>query len=79
MSTMMDERTDERLHVTDDGDHDTFAHYVKKSDFDKALFDGIAITALCGKKWLPTKDFTKFPVCPECKEIWDGFEPGDDE
>lgn len=79
MSTLMDNKVEEDLRVTDNGDHDTFAHYVKKSDFDKALFDGIAITALCGKKWLPTKDFTKFPVCPECKEIWDGFEPGDDE
>lgn len=77
MSTMVDERTDVRLNPTDTGDHDKFSHYVKKADLDKALFDGEAITALCGKKWLPTADFTKFPVCRTCKDIWNNFEPGE--
>ena len=53
----------------DDGDHDRFAHYVRKSDLMKAYVEGDAIVALCGKEWVPTRDPEKFPVCPSCKEI----------
>lgn len=63
---------------SDDGDHDTFAHYVTKKALEAAIFDGIPATALCGKKWLPTKDFKRFPTCPECKEIWNSLPPGDE-
>jgi hypothetical protein len=58
---------------TDDGDHDTFRHYVKVGDLERAIFDGIPCIALCGKKWLPTKDHTKFPTCPECEKIWESL------
>lgn len=77
MSTMMDERTDERLHVTDDGDHDKFARYVTKEDLERAIFEGVAIIALCGKKWRPEGDYAKYPVCPECKEKYESFPPGE--
>jgi len=53
----------------DHGDHDRFAHFVRKSDLMKAYVDGEAITALCGKKWVPTRDPERYPVCPTCKEI----------
>ncbi len=53
----------------DDGDHDRFSHYVRKSDLMKAYVDGEAILALCGKKWVPTRDPERYPVCPTCKEI----------
>ena len=29
---------------------------------------GKEITALCGKKWIPSRDPEKFPVCPDCRE-----------
>ena len=29
---------------------------------------GEAIEALCGKKWVPTRDPDRYPVCPVCKE-----------
>ncbi|MEP7333599.1 MAG: DUF3039 domain-containing protein, partial [Terracoccus sp.] len=33
---------------------------------------------LCGKIWVPNRDPQKFPVCPECKEIYNGLrEPQD--
>ncbi|MFT4744946.1 MAG: hypothetical protein ACI9AD_000794 [Nitriliruptoraceae bacterium] len=53
----------------DDGDHDRFAHYVRKVDLMKAYVEGDAIIALCGKEWVPSRDPEKFPVCPSCKEI----------
>jgi hypothetical protein len=55
----------------DDGDHDRFAHYCKKSDVARAYVTGEAIVALCGKKWVPTRDPSRYPVCPTCKELKD--------
>ena len=55
--------------ILDDGDHDRFAHYVRKSELMKGYVEGQAITALCGKKWVPTRDPERYPVCPTCKEI----------
>jgi DUF3039 family protein len=54
---------------TDDGDHDRFAHYAKKADVSRAYVTGEAIVALCGKKWVPTRDPSRYPVCPTCKEL----------
>ena len=31
-------------------------------------YAGEAITALCGKKWVPTRDPTRYPICPTCVE-----------
>ena len=31
------------------------------------------VTALCGKVWTPGRDPEKFPVCPVCKEIYQGL------
>jgi hypothetical protein len=36
------------------------------------------VIALCGKVWVPGRDPEKFPVCPECKAIYDGMRPGKD-
>ncbi len=55
--------------VLDDGDHDRFAHYVRKEDIVRANVEGVAVQALCGKKWIPNRDPNRFPVCPTCKEI----------
>jgi len=53
---------------TDGGDHDRFAHYARKDDVARAYVTGEAITALCGKRWVPTRDPARYPVCPTCVE-----------
>jgi hypothetical protein len=53
---------------TDGGDHDRFAHYARKDDVTRAYITGEAITALCGKKWVPTRDPSRYPICPTCVE-----------
>ena len=53
-----------------DGDHDRFSHYVSKEDAMKAYVEGVQVTALCGKKWVPSRDPEKFPICPTCKELY---------
>jgi hypothetical protein len=54
---------------TDDGDHDRFAHYAKKDAIARAYVTGEAIVALCGKKWVPSRDPSRYPICPTCKEL----------
>lgn len=58
---------------TQPGDHDKLSHYVRKNEHMLARIEGRPIKALCGKVWLPTRDGTKFPVCPECKEIYNSM------
>src|SRR3984885_4701076 len=64
---------------TSHGDHERFAHYVDKNDMMQAAVFGTPIKALCGKVWVPSRDPQKFPVCPECKEIYESLPPGDDD
>lgn len=58
---------------TGDGDHDLFAHYISKVAMEKAMLDGIPATALCGKKWLPSRDAQRYPVCVECKDVYESM------
>lgn len=67
MSALLEKQ--KTVQVTDNGDHDLFAHYCNKKDIERSMFDGVRITALCGKKWRPSRDFTKFPVCKDCERI----------
>jgi hypothetical protein len=53
------------------GDHERFSHYVKKEKILESAITGKPVVALCGKKWLPGRDPQKFPVCPDCKKIYD--------
>ncbi|MEI7655686.1 MAG: DUF3039 domain-containing protein [Actinomycetes bacterium] len=74
--TALDER------VTPDlshGDHERFAHYVRKEKIVESALTGEPVTALCGKVWAPSRDPQKFPVCPECKAIYEGLAPGGDD
>jgi len=59
------------------GDHERFAHYVRKEKILESALSGEPVIALCGKVWVPGRDPGKFPVCPMCKEIFDGLPPGD--
>ncbi|CAB4650864.1 unannotated protein [freshwater metagenome] len=59
----------------DEGDHDRFAHYVKKGKIVDSAISGKTVKALCGKKWIPSRDPERFPICPVCKEIFAGLRP----
>lgn len=66
------EKTD--TYKKEPGDEELFSHYAKKADIEKAILEGTPCTALCGKTWLPTRDPSRFPVCPDCKEIWESLD-----
>ncbi len=59
------------------GDHERFAHYVNKNKQMESALTGEPVKALCGKVWVPTRDPKKFPVCPACKDIFEGLKPGE--
>ena len=40
---------------------------------------GAPVIALCGKVWVPGRDPNRFPVCPTCKEIYQGLRGPQDE
>ena len=61
------------------GDHERFAHYVRKEKIVESAVSGTPVTALCGKKWIPSRDPNKFTICPTCKEIHAGLRKGPDD
>lgn len=71
-STLTLERPDTREQL-DEGDHERFAHYVRKEKILESAMSGDPVIALCGKVWVPGRDPSKFPVCPECQKIYDGI------
>ena len=67
------EREETVPQVQEPGDHERFAHYVRKEKILESALSGEPVTALCGKVWIPGRDPQKFPVCPTCKEIYEGL------
>jgi hypothetical protein len=65
--------------VLDHGDHERYSHYVKKNKIVESAVMGNKVVALCGKVWVPSRDPKKFPVCPTCKAIYEGFIPEPEE
>lgn len=57
--------------TTDDGGHDRFAHYVEKDKIVESAVTGLPVMALCGKVWVPSRDPDRYPLCPECKRLYD--------
>lgn len=67
------ERTERQEQLQEPGDHERFAHYVRKEKIMESALSGEPVTALCGKVWVPGRDPQKFPVCPTCKEIYESM------
>lgn len=58
---------------TGGGDDKRYAHIVRAPNADavitEAMVTGTPLVALCGKKWVPSRDPSRYPVCPRCREI----------
>lgn len=68
--TLTEEVVDYRM---DEGDHERFAHYARRDQQMQSMIEGTPLRALCGKIWVPSRDPKRFPVCPECKEIYESL------
>jgi hypothetical protein len=53
----------------DTGDDDRYAHYARKDEITRAAVLGGLVTALCGHRFQPVRDPSRFPVCQRCKEL----------
>lgn len=71
--TALLEREETIPELSEPGDHERFAHYVRKEKIVESAVTGDPVTALCGKVWVPGRDPKRFPVCPVCQEIYDGL------
>ena len=60
----------------DEGDHERYAHYVRKDRALQSAVEGTPVVALCGKVWTPMRNPDRFPICPICKEIFDAMGTG---
>lgn len=77
-STSVLEREETLPQLEEPGDHDRYAHYVRKAKILESALSGEPVVALCGKVWVPGRDPQKFPVCPVCKEVYEGLRPPED-
>jgi hypothetical protein len=66
--TLVDERP---VATSSDGDHEKFAHYVKKDQIVESAVTGKPVIALCGKVWVPDRDPNRYPICPDCQKIFE--------
>lgn len=78
-TTSVLEREQVTEQVVEPGDHERFAHYVRKEKILESALSGQPVVALCGKVWVPGRDPKRFPVCPVCKEIYEGLPAPDDD
>jgi len=72
-STSVLEREQVEEQLAEPGDHERFSHYVRKEKILESALSGDPVVALCGKIWVPGRDPNRFPVCPVCKEVYDGL------
>jgi hypothetical protein len=59
-------------------------HIVKKTDKKsaqalvmEAMVEGLEVEALCGHRWVPSRDPKRYPVCQGCEEIYWSNVPAD--
>jgi hypothetical protein len=76
MSTLLDERPDTKpSHGGKDPDEPEVAHYALKAQITDAYIFGTEIEALCGEKFIPTRDPERYPVCEACVALLDQMFP----
>ena len=56
---VMEETITENQAELDAGDHERFAHYVRKEKIVESAVTGEPVTALCGKRWIPNREDRK--------------------
>jgi len=76
-STQIEQRPD--LRPQEPGESERFAHIVYDPKGEgragaivtEAQVLGTPVEALCGKRWIPSRDPKRYPLCPDCKAIKD--------
>jgi len=70
-TALLEKPEEKELPLKDDGGNsDRYAHYVSKDKMLKSQITGRPVVALCGKVWIPKHNAKDYPICPECKHIY---------
>ncbi|MDH3189635.1 MAG: DUF3039 domain-containing protein [Acidimicrobiia bacterium] len=68
MTSQINPNTTVRPNVRTTGeDSEAVAHIVMKKDQMRGYVAGQAVRALCGKVWVPSRDYEGLPVCEVCQ------------
>ena len=59
-----------------DGDHERFAHYVRKEKILESALSGDPVIALCGKVWVPGRDPKRSRSAPPARRSTSGIPAG---
>jgi hypothetical protein len=80
VAPQVDTRVEERTEADAELDKGKYAHIVKvEPGLDaaavvlEARINGTPVEALCGHRWVPSRDPKQLPVCPACKEIYEMY------
>ena len=57
------------LDDVDTGNGPKVSHYAPKNQVTEAYVMGTEITAICGRRFVPSRNPDGLPICPECKSI----------
>ncbi len=76
ISTVLDRDTEAKL-----GQGDAIAAHIVKTEpgesaaavIMQARVFGEELEALCGHRWIPSRDPKQYPLCDKCKEIYDMY------
>ncbi len=69
MSTVEPQIIDSPRLEESDPDEGRLAHIGRAAEVNRAYVTGEEITALCGKRFVPTRDPDRYPICPRCSAI----------
>lgn len=68
-----DTRTTHEPQLGDPSLDERVAHIAPADKVTEAYITGVPIEALCGARFVPSKDPKGLPVCQACKEVYEGF------
>lgn len=46
------------------------SHYTHREHLSRKTIDGKAVRAMCGVRFVPSRDHAKLPLCPECAQLY---------
>lgn len=71
---LSDTLTKEDVELLTGFDPTKYSHYIRRKAQLEGMVEGTAAEALCGYIFVPSKDGTNMPVCPQCKAVYDDNE-----
>lgn len=62
--------------TSDTDEEGRLAHIGRADEVSRGYVTGQPITALCGKRFVPTRDPDRYPMCPRCSAIMSQIKAG---